>query len=82
MIIEYFLLVIFIRKAKIDEMPQVFNILLGQMTIVGPRPEDVANVRNLYHGEYKRILMLNQGLLVLLVFMIILMESNMKMKII
>ena len=52
----------FIRKAKIDEMPQVFNILLGQMTIVGPRPEDVANVRNLYHGEYKRILDVKPGL--------------------
>ncbi|WP_270592053.1 MULTISPECIES: sugar transferase [Butyricimonas] len=52
----------FIRKAKIDEMPQVFNILLGQMTIVGPRPEDVANVRNLYHGEYKRILDIKPGL--------------------
>ena len=52
----------FIRKAKIDEMPQVFNILLGQMTIVGSRPEDVANVRNLYHGEYKRILDVKPGL--------------------
>ena len=52
----------FIRKAKIDEMPQVFNILLGQMTIVGPRPEDVANVRNLYHGAYKRILDVKPGL--------------------
>lgn len=52
----------FIRKAKIDEMPQVFNILLGQMTVVGPRPEDVANVRVLYCGEYKRILDIKPGL--------------------
>ena len=52
----------FIRKAKIDEMPQVFNILLGQMTVVGPRPEDVANVRVLYRGEYKRILDIKPGL--------------------
>lgn len=52
----------FIRKAKIDEMPQVFNVLLGQMTVVGPRPEDVANVRDLYHGEYKRILDIKPGL--------------------
>ena len=52
----------FIRKAKIDEMPQVFNILLGQMTVVGPRPEDVVNVRVLYRGEYKRILDIKPGL--------------------
>lgn len=52
----------FIRKAKIDEMPQVFNILLGQMTVVGPRPEDIANVRILYSDEYKRILDIKPGL--------------------
>lgn len=29
----------FIRKTRIDELPQIFNILKGDMTIVGPRPE-------------------------------------------
>ena len=52
----------FIRKAKIDEMPQVVNILKGEMSVVGPRPEDKENADKVYVGEYKHILDVKPGL--------------------
>lgn len=52
----------FIRATKIDEMPQAFNILFGDMSIVGPRPEDEANADAYYVGEYKHILDVKPGL--------------------
>lgn len=52
----------FIRKIKIDEMPQVFNILKGEMSVVGPRPEDKENADKVYAGEYIHILDVKPGL--------------------
>ena len=52
----------FIRKAKIDEMPQVVNIMKGEMSVVGPRPEDKENADKVYVGEYKHILDVKPGL--------------------
>lgn len=52
----------FIRKAKIDEMPQALNIFLGNMSVVGPRPEDKENADRIYIGEYRRILQAKPGL--------------------
>ena len=52
----------FIRKAKIDEMPQVVNILTGEMSVVGPRPEDQENADKVYVGEFKHILDVKPGL--------------------
>lgn len=40
----------FIRKLRIDELPQLFNILMGQMSLVGPRPERVEHVQE-YNKE-------------------------------
>lgn len=52
----------FIRKIKIDEIPQAVNILLGQMSVVGPRPEDRENAEKIYVGKYKKIYDVKPGL--------------------
>ena len=52
----------FIRKTKIDEMPQMVNILKGEMSVVGPRPEDKGNADKVYVGEYVHILDVKPGL--------------------
>ncbi len=51
----------FIKKHKLDELPQLINVLLGQMSMVGPRP-DVAGYYDQLEGEAKRILDLKPGI--------------------
>jgi lipopolysaccharide/colanic/teichoic acid biosynthesis glycosyltransferase len=51
----------YLRKHKLDEVAQLFNILLGQMSFVGPRPE-VAKYVNLYNEEQLQILDVKPGL--------------------
>lgn len=52
----------FIRKTKIDEIPQVVNILKGEMSVVGPRPEDKDNADKVYVGDFVHILDVKPGL--------------------
>lgn len=51
----------FLRRAKIDELPQLINIFLGQMSFVGPRPE-VPKYVALYTAEQKKIFAVKPGL--------------------
>lgn len=50
-----------LRKYKIDELPQLINVLFGEMSLVGPRPE-VRKYVELYNSEQKLVLSVKPGI--------------------
>ena len=51
----------FLRKAKLDELPQLINVLKGEMSLVGPRPE-LPRFVELFQREYAEILTVRPGI--------------------
>ncbi|NCN07451.1 sugar transferase [Candidatus Falkowbacteria bacterium] len=50
-----------IRRFSIDELPELFNVLIGRMSLVGPRPHEVEEVAK-YNSHQKRVLTIKPGM--------------------
>ena len=52
----------FLRKSKLDELPQLLNVFAGKMSVVGPRPYPRNAVDRMYKDEYAAVLSVKPGL--------------------
>ncbi|PWD98018.1 sugar transferase [Marinilabilia rubra] len=51
----------FLREFKLDELPQLFNVLKGDMSLVGPRPE-IKEWTEVYHDRWEKVLQVRPGI--------------------
>ena len=51
----------FLRRTSLDELPQLFNVLIGNMSLIGPRPE-IPDVVKFYPKEYEQRLLVSPGI--------------------
>jgi lipopolysaccharide/colanic/teichoic acid biosynthesis glycosyltransferase len=50
-----------IRKVSIDELPELFNVFIGKMSLVGPRPHEVEEVEK-YKTHHRKVLTIKPGM--------------------